>query len=248
MFEILKKIPLLNNLDTLYTGAIYKNGTFKLLNTYHKEINYLDTNLEKRVKINLFDQYSFFCSFEDERTYLSIKRDDYKHLYILDEYFHEIDRITLNVPICFQEKIVGVAYDDNHCKILVITSNKFYSIDKKGYFLKNELSKNILNHFTDKKKELIKVRNLNGCYQNMIHPKIIYDLTSISFINNKIFMAYKKNHYSYISEISCGKITKTCFIDENILIHTIFKKDNYMHLLVTKSGMYNYFYMCNGDL
>ena len=220
--NIIKKIPLTTK--NTYNSGIY-NCSYKLLTL--NNIDILNTCYNKIANINTNTTYNSITYNGDKNIYYVTKINDFNYIYILDSYYKEINKIKLNIPQAFKKTIVSIAYNNNI--IYICIKNNVFSITTSGQFNKVELSKEIIN-------ELKYIVN-KPCYKNEYE----INLTSINFICNKLYIAYKKNNSSYIG-IICNNEIKTYYIDDNITIKSILLVKTNIQFLCLVDNNYSYIY------
>lgn len=236
MNEIMKKIPLKNCKET-YISTIFTNNSYKLLPKCKKQIDIYNKCLKKICTNNVCDEYTYITTCKCQSTYLVVKHNDNNHLYILDEYYNEIDTIKLMVPKEYQKQILSIYYDNISNKIIITIENMVYSTTSEGNFIKNELSPVATKEIANTS---VRIPNYRTCCYT--HPLV--QLTSASIICGELYISYIKNNSSYISSISKnGNIVSTNFIEDEIIIRQIFMVKNTINLLVVKQNKYDYIYI-----
>jgi hypothetical protein len=244
MISIIKKIPLLNCEENLYTGVIFKNCFYNFLNPKFKLVDIYNCKLKKEHSINLCNGYKSITNSKNCNLFYTVKNDDDENLYIVDSKYNEIDKIKLNISNNYKSDIKSITYDEDKNKIIIALKNKVYSVTIDGDFIKEEISKSSLEKISTKYIKTNIVRGLNGCCQNTTSS--IYEpyITSVGIFCNKLFITYIKDNSLYLSELSNnGNIVDTYYIDDNIEVNAIFDVNKNMQLLVTKQEKYNYIYI-----
>ncbi len=237
--KIIKKNPLLN-CNYLYTSASFKCNNYILTNPDCKQIKIYNYLLNPINKIETCNKYSVITEAKQYNQFYAVIKKDYKSIYILNNIYKEINKINLKLPYNYYNEILSIAYDCDNCKIIISQKQKVFSITLQGDFIKDELSKETIKNITDS--NYITYKNLNGCcYKQPIRYNL--NITSTGYFCNHLFIAYTKNNTAYISEISeLGNIIKTYYIEDNIIINSIFNANNILSLLITKNNNYNYIY------
>ncbi len=237
--KIIKEHPLLN-CEELYTSATFKCNNYILTKPACNQIKIYNYLLHPINEINTCFKYKTITTAKHYNQFYATKINDNKHIYILNNIYKEIDKITLKLPNNYYNEILSITFDCDNCKIIIAQKTKVFSVTLQGDFIKDELSKETIKQITENNYTTYK--SLNGCcYKQPIRYNI--NITSIGYFCKYIYVAYTKNNSAYISKISdIGNIIKTHYIEDNITINSIFSANNVLSLLITKNNNYNYIY------
>ncbi len=234
MLTITKKIPLLNDKDHPYESAVFYMGVYRLLLPSLSVITEIDINNNNITNIDVKNYYSLITVNHTSNVFYMISNISKKRLYKSTINYEEIDSLVLK-GIKNTSAINSLAVDNNQSKILILNSSNLYSITYEGNYIKDEISKKVVY-------KLIGINN-DGCY-----PGIHYEnkLTAVGYFCSSKFVAYTCEGSAYIAKISPnGNIISNNYIDDDIVINSIFNVNGNLQLLVTKNDKYNYIYVSN---
>lgn len=238
MMKIIKKIPLYSCEENMYRSAIYSGNSYKLLVPTLNKIEIFTSKLNKICSKNTCYGYEFITTYKCNDEYLVIKTGDYDNIYVIDSKYNELCTIPLNIPIKYKKKINSISFDSENSKIYIALDTIVYSITTQGDFIKEELTRCAI----DKMRSSCSVPINNRCC-NAFRP-INIKITCAGFVCGNLVVSYVKNNSLFISEISkFGNIISSYYIDDDIVVDSIFIVKGKMELLVTKQGKYNYIYL-----
>lgn len=244
MINIIKRIPLLNCKDKLFSCTIFKKCYYNMINTFNSKIFLYDCCLKEKCNVTSCNQYIYITKYESCNKFLALKKEDNNNIYIIDSMYNEIDKVELKITNNYKGAIKAISYDNQKKKIIIAKNDTVYSVSIDGYFIQAEISKYSLNEITINSSKDMILRNINGCCSNQKTISNATKITSVAYICDKLFIAYIKNNSSYISELSNnGNIIDTHYIDDEIEINSIFEVNNNIQLLITKKEKYNYIYI-----
>ncbi len=239
--KVIKKIPLLNCPENKFTSATFKNCNYSLTLPTCESIYIYDYVLQIKNKLKTCNKYIVINESRYHNEYYAIKENDYEHIYILDLFYAEVDKIKLTIPKNYISPIVSITYDYEKCKIIIAQKDKVFSVTLDGYFIKDELSLETRNSIFNNTSIIYKNIN-NCCYQKKITPNIF--ITAVGYFCGNLYVAYYKNNTAHIIKLSSnGNIIENYYIDDFIKINSIFNANDVLTLLTTKNDNYNYVYI-----
>lgn len=237
MINIVNKVFLNNRCDFLSYAAIYSGKSYKLFNyneyyydLYNKYFCKVNSNKTCHIYVSI-------CNGKFNNIYYALKKNDARKVYVLDEYFNEIDSINLSMPYNYKANYECITYDYVNDKIILSHNNNVLSFTREGYFIKSELSKFALSEMSSRENIY---RYQCNCARACSERHLI---TSVFFYSSKLLITYNKNNSVYIGEVSkCGNITNSYYIDDSIVVKQMFEVRGRLQLLVIKSDKYTYIY------
>ncbi len=237
MIKIIKKIPICLCEKKVYTSAIYSGNSYKMLSPCEKKVDIYTCKLNKMCSKNLCEPYYLITNSKCKDEYYVVKENDYENIYLIDCKYNEISKIRLNIPIKYKKKIVSISYDYEKYKIYIAISNMVYSVTVEGDFIKDEITPVALD-----KMKFTKTQKNYGCC-TPYSPSMI-NITSIGFICGNLCVAYLKNDSSYIMFLSnLGDILENVFVDDDVVVTSVFLNKGRLELLMTKNLECNYIYI-----
>ncbi len=209
--------------NTLYSP---KKELFNSLceNTHSCEIKSICDN-------SLLANYSSFTSCGNKGFFVT-KPNDNLNAYVLDSNLNEIDKVSFNIPNqSYNKTIEDIAYDPDLNKLYVAHSNKIFSINNQGDFIKDEVTLNSINNANLACCNKINTGNNNASFN------------SLEFIDNNLLTTYNKNGSSFIAKVTPnGNVVNEQHIDDDITPTNIFNTSSSVNILATKNDNYQYFY------
>ncbi|MEG2322237.1 MAG: hypothetical protein RSB71_01985 [Bacilli bacterium] len=238
MIKIISKVSLLNSPECGYTAATFNCNKYVILEPTTNKIVEYSLNKVEQNNIKVFKPYSSIAKAEE--VFYMASLNDKNTIYRTTKCYKEIDSFPLKVPKEYLNKINSLALAD--CENILITNDrKCYLTDKFGNFIKSEISNNSLNTLLGSSTQTI---NACGCPNTI--PKNKNHLTSATIFCNDKYIAYTKDNSAYVALISPnGNIISNTYIDDDIVINSMFNVNNNLQFLVTKNNKYNYIYITN---
>ena len=235
MMNIIKKVSLDNKCSQVYTGGIYTNSSYKLLDPINKEIDIYNNSLYLICKNEVCNSYISITSSSCHDKYYVLIEDDLDYIYLVDNKYKEIDKIKLNIDNRYKTKYYSISYNSYKKQISISTKTVVFTVTIDGYFVKEELSRDTINEI--RSNSVVSYSRCNYNYSRVIC------INSIVYICGKLYISYTKNDSVYISEISpIGNIVYSTYIDDNIFINAMLLVNNKLELLITRDNKYNYIY------
>ncbi len=193
-----------------------------------------DCELKEICNSSLYNDYSAFTSC-DNGGYFVTKPDDNLNVYVLDSNLNEVDKIHLNVPNQnYNKNIEDIAYDPNYSKLFIAHSNKLFSVNNQGDFIKDEVN---FSNFSNTSS------GLRCCNTISNNTNSSANLNAINFQDNNLFASYTKNGSSFIAKVtSSGNLVNEHHIDDNIIPTHILNTTTGLHVIANKNDDYTYFY------
>ncbi|MEF9961872.1 MAG: hypothetical protein RR863_03060 [Erysipelotrichaceae bacterium] len=163
--------------------------------------------------------------------------NDYKNLFLINEKYEKVNTISLNIPK-FYEGIINNVFYDQDCHQTIITNNQcIYAVDDCGNYLSYKITQETTHSL---------LKNHSESCVCEAHPCINNYYTSTAMIANHLFVAYTKNHSAYIAQISCnGNLISNHYIDEFIIIHSMFMVDDCLQFIASNAQGENCLYHTN---
>ncbi|MEG2283001.1 MAG: hypothetical protein RSB99_00015 [Bacilli bacterium] len=243
MIKIIKKIPLLNNPDNIYTGGEFNDNKYLFLDPIKNKIIEYNLCFEKEQEHITNYPYCSITNIDECKQYYMSKQNCKDMLYRVTNCYKEIDSINLKVPVEYSNTINSITACNG--KILITNNKKVYSVDSNGNFIISEISKNTTNQLLGTTNQVIPINS--HCCQPILVPKSQknYFSTAKYFCNEK-YIAYTKDNSAYIANITKnGNLIATHYIGDNIVINSLINVNGVLHLLITKNNKYNYIYITN---
>ncbi|MEG2621138.1 MAG: hypothetical protein RSA10_03550 [Bacilli bacterium] len=254
MIKITNKFPLLNNSEKLCTSAEFISNKYVVLQPINKIIIEYDACDRKLVKIDTDIPYNNITKDCLNSLFYMTKLNDKNTLYRTNNCYKEIDSINLKIPKDYVSNINSISSNNTDCKILISNDKKIYSVDKNGNFISSEISSNTTNTLLGTN-VINSTCVINRCEcTSQLPNKIENRFTCAGYYCGNKYVAYTKDNSAYLASISPnGNIISNEYIDDNIIINSIFSVKGNLQFLITKNNKYNYIYItnlkcCNGEV
>ncbi len=173
--------------------------------------------------------------------YFVSKNDDNSNLYVLDSDLNEVDQVPLNVPSDkYINNIKGIAYDPDLSKIFVAHTDKVFSVNNQGDFIKDEVNPTSLDSISNTNTSTI---TSGSCRRPYAISTTSPDINALGLVDNNLLVAYNQNGSSFMSKVTTnGNLVNTRHIDDGVTASAIFDTNKGVHVLANKNNSYNYLY------
>lgn len=230
-----------------FTGATIHHNYYIICQPSRNKILEYRLNGDKCKETPSIIPYSSISSIGKNQLIATCINDD-KHLFLINEAFEKKDVIKLKIPSYYQANLNSIYYENECDKIYITTNHCIYSTTPCGDFIASEISCEATKTLLGDTNNNISME-LNDCGCPILvcnHEGTQNYYTSTALICGHKLVAYTKNHSAYIAQISCnGNIITNDYIDENIIIHSIFMVDHQLCFMVSDNDGCNYLYESN---
>ena len=119
--------------------------------------------------------------------------------------------MTLCLPCCYKDEIISLNFDYKNCTILIGSKRNCITVNAKGCFISDELSKCTKSYFAKMSKSI--VRDLDGCCRVTRDDKCC--ITAFGVFCDKYYLTYKLNNKLYLAELFNGNLITVYYITQS---------------------------------
>ncbi|MEG0994512.1 MAG: hypothetical protein RSE91_00880 [Bacilli bacterium] len=244
MIKIVSKAPLANNPLSPYTGAYFVCSKYILMDPTNSQIIEYDKEENTRKIIPVSSPYASITMDSSNNCFFMTLVNDKNKIYKTNKNYQEIDTINLNVTKEYENLINAIDFNDMTRKMMITNDKKVYTVLENGSFIQSEISNNAVNTLLGGNNvTLSKTVNYCGCSSSVPTCLKRNYFSCAAYLCDKKYVAYTRDNSSYIALISLnGNIISNEYVDDDIVINSMFFVNGKLQLLVTRSKKYNYIY------